>query len=434
MTDRTRLVVVGAGIAGLEVATRLARRHDRSGRFAVTLIDRALAHVWKPGLHTVAAGTVRSDRARIGLFAHAARHGYRFRPGTLAGVDLAAKTVRLVPYGLAAGDEGGGDHGAADQEVARSVSYDALVLAIGSRANDFGTPGVAAHCRFLDDLADAQTLHERLRLALIRAAERGDTLRVAIVGGGATGVELAAELHRALDAARRGGAELTGPVLQLTLIESGARLLPAFPPAIADGAARTLKRLGVTVMTGARVTGADANGFALADGGRVEASIRIWAAGVRAPAALDAMPTLERGKNGTLLVDGRLRTTRDRSVFALGDCASIGDGPSVPPTAQAARQEALWFVAHAPALVGGGMPPPFRYRDRGSVLALGDYNGWGTLGRYSFGGGVLRGLSARVAHQLLYRQHQFAIQGAGRGTLVWAADALDEVARGPVEM
>ncbi|MBE7202850.1 MAG: FAD-dependent oxidoreductase [Parafilimonas terrae] len=424
MADKARIVVVGGGVAGIEVATGLGR----DGRAEIVLADRSLSHVWKPMLHTFAAGTARPDRQKVDYFAQAKRNGFRFQPGTLVGLDRQARRIALVVE-------------EAEDRPPASLAYDLLVLAIGSRANDFGTPGVAEHCLTIDDLTEAEGFHAALRRHLLRALRDQDGLSVAIVGGGATGVELAAELKHAIDMlAQYGSADLPGR-LRLTLIESGPRLLPAFPEKVSAAAARTLADLGVEVRVGAMVSAADEVGFALKEGGRIDATLKVWAAGVKAPDVLATVDSLERARTGGLIVGPDLRTTRDPSILALGDCASLTDpvtGRLVPATAQAAHQQARHLVRalrHALGNGGLGMPlPPFRYRDRGAIVSLADFNGWGTLGRYTFGGGRLNGLSARLTHDLLYRQHQFGLFGPGLGLATWFADELDRVVSPPVRL
>ena len=424
MADKARIVVVGGGVAGIEVATGLGR----DGRADVVLADRSLSHVWKPMLHTFAAGTARPDRQKVDYFAQAKRNDFRFQPGTLVSVDRVAKRIALVVE-------------EAEDRPPADLAYDLLILAIGSRANDFGTPGVAEHCLTIDDLTEAEGFHASLRRHLLRALRDRDGLSVAIVGGGATGVELAAEVKHAIDITARYGSPDLPARLRLTLIESGPRLLPAFPEKVSAAAARTLAGLGVEVRVGATVSAADEAGFALKDGGRIDATLRVWAAGVKAPDVLGAIEGLERSRTGGLVVGPDLRTTRDPAILALGDCASLTDprsGRSVPATAQAAHQEAQHLVgALRGALAKGGVQsalPPFHYKERGAIVSLADFNGWGTLGRYTFGGGKLNGLSARLMHDMLYRQHQFGLFGPGLALATWLADELDRVVSPPVRL
>ena len=425
MPDKKRVVVVGGGVAGIEVASGLGTVLGRTGRADVTLVDRSWSHVWKPMLHGFAAGTARSDRDRVSFVAQGARRGFRFAPGAVAHVDRASRVLGIEAV---AGPDG------AELLPARRLPYDALVVALGSRANDFGTPGVAEHCLFLDTLDEADRFNARFREATLRAIAAGGTLAIAIVGGGATGVELAAELHRARDIALGLEDQTSRMTLAVTLLEAGPRLLPAFPNSVSRDAEAQLRALGIDVRTSAKVVGADAHGFTVEGIGRIEAPIRVWVAGVKASAGAEMFGDLARSKTGQLLVHPTLQSTEDDRIWAIGDCCRVEASP-VPATAQAATQQASHLVHELPRVLEGGPATPFRYRDRGAIVSLGDYNGWGTLGKYvTFGGGPLRGLSARLAHDLLYRQHQVKLFGLARGAAAWGADALDRAVKPGVRL
>ena len=234
------IVVVGGGVAGIILATRLGRLLGRRGRARVSLIDRSWIHVWKPMLHTFAAGTWNIYQQQVQFVVHARMHHFDYIPGQLDAIDRTARRIRLAPL-------------QADGEVVagiREFAYDVLVLAFGSRANDFGTPGVVEHCHFIDSHDQADAFNARLRAHVVRSFAQGGNIDIAIVGGGATGVELAAELTRMVElAAGYGEAEIRRR-LRLTLLESAPRILSAFPEAVSDLAASQLHLLGVDVRTG----------------------------------------------------------------------------------------------------------------------------------------------------------------------------------------
>ncbi len=418
MMNDHRLVVVGGGVAGLEIATRLAGRRSGNRRLSVTLIDRETAYVWKPMLHTIAAGTSDAGMQQTVYAAQALSHGFRYEYGEAVGVDRQHREVRLAA--LAFDGE--------DVVPERTVSYDTLVLAVGSRANDFGTPGVAEHCESIDSRSDAIAFNDRLRVELLKAVVAASPLTVGIVGGGATGVELAAELVQVAGVAEHYGIAGAPNYLRVVLIESGPRLLGPFPERVATAAQRKLEQLGIEVRTGTRVTAVDGGGFTLGDGQVVLAGLKVWAAGVKAPPLLDMFADMERTRSGQLVVGPTLATPADPDIYALGDCAAprlpAHDGP-VPTTAQAASQHASYLSRHLPALIAGKKAPPASYRDFGGLVSLGGFDAYGTLGRFGFfDGGFLRGRVAQLGHAMLYRRYQARLHGVWRGTLLWLLDTI----------
>lgn len=393
MANGLRVVIIGGGVAGMETAMTLGRSGNRE--IETTLIDKGAVHYWKPMLHEFAAGTGEQSRDCTTFEEASRRFGFRFIQSALASVDREKHEIRLT-----------------NDEV---VPYDMLVVSLGSRSNDFGISGVMANCTFIDSLPDADIFHEKFRTAFRDAVAEGRPLEVGIVGGGATGTQLAAELCSAIDLAPGYGKEARRKTLRLSLIETGARILPAFPERVSADARRQLEALGVSVLTEAMVTSVDEQGFHLKDGRVVPAELRVWAAGVRASAATALFEGLEIAKGGQIVVNHHMQSTSDTSIFALGDCARIKDSP-LPATAQVARQQGIYLGRAIPVIAAGREPSTFVYRDRGAVVSLGDYNGWGMVGSStSFGGGFLRGLAPRWLHDLIFRQHQIGVMGVGRG-------------------
>src|SRR3984893_15370976 len=185
------IVVVGGGVAGLILATRLGHSLGRRRLARISLIDRSWIHVWKPMLHTFAAGTWNIYEQQVQYVAHARSHHFEYVPGQLDAIDRTVRRIRLAPM-QAAGEAVAG---------ARELEYDLLVLAIGSRANGFGIPGIVEHWHFIDSQDQADAFNARLRAHLVRSFAQGGNVEIAIVGGGATGVELAAELSRMVELA-----------------------------------------------------------------------------------------------------------------------------------------------------------------------------------------------------------------------------------------
>ncbi|MCA8092883.1 NAD(P)/FAD-dependent oxidoreductase [Burkholderia anthina] len=420
MTTPTRIVIVGGGIAGLLLATRLGERLGRAGRAQVTVVDRSPTHVWKPMLHTIAAGTRDVQQQQVIFLAHARDHGYTYQPGELKGLDRARRRVQL------------GEIRSQDGERvidAREIEYDVLILALGSQANDFGVPGVREHCYFIDSQQQAETFNEALRMRVFRSIARDEPFRVAIVGAGATGVELAAELSRLLEVAQAYGDATVRERLQLTLLESGPRILAAFPPRISVSAQQRLEQIGFQVLTSTRVTAADANGFHYGDGSFAKADLMVWAAGVKAPDFMQALGGLDTNRANQIQIRPTLQATADEHVFAIGDCASLqpdGQERPLPPTAQVATQQAEHLAKHLPAWLDGKPMPSFAFHDFGSLVSISDYDAFGTLGQFGFfRGGFIQGRFAQFSHLMLYRRHQQALHGFPKATLLWIAERIN---------
>ncbi|MFZ5655319.1 MAG: NAD(P)/FAD-dependent oxidoreductase [Pseudomonadota bacterium] len=419
------ILIVGGGAGGLVLATRLGRSLGRRRRAAITLVDAQLTHIWKPLLHEVAAGSLNPYEDELNYFAQAQRNGFAFQPGRMIGLDRAAQTILL--------DEMHDETG--ETLVApRRIHYDWLVLAVGSRANDFGTPGAGRHCIYLDTRAQAERLHRALLNCYYQAkalGEAGAGLEIAIVGAGATGVELAAELHFATRAMARYGLDEIAPArVHIALLEAAERILPALPERIAQRALRRLQDLGIEVLTGEKVEEVAAGGIRTAAGRWVPARLKVWSAGIRAPDLLRNLDGLENGWGNALAVDDRLRTTRDPRIFALGDCAHCvlattgGRETAVPPRAQAAHQQAQWLARALPRMIAGRPVAPFVYRDRGSLVSLSREGSVGQLMGNLTGRVDLEGWLARRMYLALYRQHQATLHGWPRMLLFVLKDLL----------
>jgi len=430
MSRKTQIVVVGGGAGGLELVRRLGARYGRRDH-DIILVEKNRTHIWKPLLHEVAAGSLDANLDEVGYRSHCHRWGYRYFLGTLEGVDRAARQVILAPML----DEDG------SELVARhAIRYDYLVVAVGSVSNDFGTPGVREHCLFLDDRAGADRFRNRLLNHCLRVSRRMTTdpgaeeyVRIVIVGGGATGVELAAELYNSAAALRHYGLEVFDETrLRITLIEAGPRILPALPEKLASAARHELEALGVRILTNTRVTEAVSHAI-IADGGeRIEGDLMIWAAGVKAPPILANLGLAHTAGN-QLIVGPTLQVTLDNRIFAIGDCCSFtpeGAQRAVPPRAQAAHQMASTAFENLNRMMQGRPLESFVYRDHGSLVSLSRFSTVGSLMGNLVGGRMaVEGRLARLIYTSLYRMHLIAIHGWWKGTALMLVGRVNHIIR-----
>lgn len=419
-----RIVVVGGGAGGLELATKLGRKLGKKGLATIKLIDANHTHLWKPLLHEVASGVLDSGIDELSYRGHGKRNGFNFHLGRMAGLDREKKQIILQPL---LDDDG------CEVLPERYVNYDILIMAIGSVTNDFGTKGAEENCYFLDGRHQAERFHKALvnNCLRVNAQEDGSKLNVAIVGAGATGVELSAELCNTAEQLNAYGLKKFDPKdMNISLIEAGPRILPALPERISASAHRELSALGVSVNTSTMITHIDDNALYTKDGTAIPAQLKVWAAGVRAPDFLSKMG-LSTNRINQLIVDQHMQT-EDESIFAIGDCAQFTqkDGSFVPPRAQAAHQQASHMFRVIKALRKSKPLPTFEYHDKGSLVSLSRYSTVGSLmGNLTNGSMKVEGRLARLVYVSLYRLHQIALHGYIHTLLLMLVGHINKVIR-----
>lgn len=433
-----RIVIVGGGAGGLALATQLGKRLGKKGLAEITLVDAARTHVWKPLLHQLAAGSFDTHAEEIEYLAQARWNHFKFRLGRLEGLDRSTKTLRLAA-----------SHDEAGREITpiQQLAYDTLVIAVGSQTNDFGTPGADEHTIKLDSPQAAKRFNDLLINACLRAQTvprnaGSGRLTVAIIGGGATGVELAAELHASAKVLANYGFDHIHPEkdLQIVLVEAAPRLLAQLPERLSDSALRELRKLAIEVHTNERVVEVTADSLKMASGKVISSSLSVWAAGVKAAEFLRTLggdDPLETTRLNQLVVNGNLQSTRDANIYAFGDCAACQqpDGTWVPPRAQAAYQQAMYLVKALPLLQQGQAVAPFVFRDQGSLVSLSEYSSVGSLmGSLTKGSFFIEGQLAKIMYWALHKQHQLALGGWKKTALITLSEMIDRTYRPRIKL
>ena len=410
------IVVVGGGAGGLELACKLGRK---LGPDKVTLVDQALYHIWKPSLHEVAAGTLDIHQEGLSYQMLAHDNGFSFVYGAMTALDAAASELTVGPIRAADGE---------DVLPERVLRFASLVLAVGSTANYFGVPGAAEHTISLNTTEDAERF--RLRLLRLLATRRvraksealvpGDAIDIVIIGGGATGVELAAELREASGVYATYG--LRDPQarrnVRLTLLEGAPRILAPLPERVSGAALKLLGQRGITVVTDCKVSAIGPDAVSDTGGNTYKADLCVWAAGIRAPAFLGTL-SLPLTRVGQVEVDPFLRVKGHASIYALGDCAACidRDGQLVPPRAQAAHQQAD-FLCDLLLRQAKGKPAPslaYAYHDYGSLVSFGHTTTVGSLmGALKGFSWFVEGFFARMMYLSLHLLHHRAVLGSVR--------------------
>ncbi len=419
-----RIVIVGGGAGGLELATKLGHRLGKRKKAKVTLIDRSRIHIWKPLLHEVATGTLDTEIDGVVYQAHAAKHHFTFKYGSMSDLDRENKRVTLsaIPdeAGIVALPE-------------RQVDYDILVLAIGSISNDFNTPGVEENCYMLDSKEQAERFQRHLLTHFIQAAQNtandsidetgshSPAFKVAIVGAGATGVELSAELQhiRELLPVYIKDQNINTQI-SIDLIEAGPRILPALPERISIAAAIELEKINVFIHTTTRITEVTKKAFIDANGDVINADLKVWAAGVKVPSWIKKLG-LETNNINQISCEPTLASKSDNTIYAIGDCCDItmSNGKKVPPRAQSAHQMASLVAKNICLRLQNQTEKDFKYKDYGSLVNLSQFSTVGSLmGNLMKGSLFIEGFIARMMYLALYRMHQLAIYGYLKGPFI----------------
>lgn len=400
MAHKHRIVIVGGGAGGLELATQLGQRVGK--KVDITLVDANLTHIWKPLLHEIAVGTLNASVEEVDYFVHAKKNNYKFQLGYLKGVDRDQQKIILSPL----------THDNINLADERSIAYDTLVIAIGSTSNDFGTPGARENCHFLDNRHQADNFQKALLSLYLQAhaQPREQPLHVNIIGAGATGVELAAELHQAAKEFHRYGLDGINPnKVKINVIEAANRILPALSEKVANGALDQLKNYGINVYMNHRVEKIEADKVYCQDNVVFDTNLTVWAAGIKAPEVTKDLG-LELDRMGRIKVFATLQTLSDPNIFAFGDCAHcqpLGQKPPLAPRAQVASQQAAFMVNALVARLKEKQQPMFKFDDKGSLVSLTQHRAVGEL----LGNIHVEGLVARTAYHSLYRLHQATIHG-----------------------
>ena len=400
-----KIIIIGGGAGGLELATDLGDKLGKTDKAQITLVDKNSYHLWKPLLHEVATGVLDEQVDNIYYASQGQQHNFEFTQGTFTDLDRDSKRITVINHN--------------DESI--SIDYDILVIAIGSTSNDFGTPGVKEHCIFLDD----QNAAIRLRETLINKftsfcsiiddhqSTDEDKIRIAIVGGGATGVELASELPNMVETfGACGRNKMCSDLLDVSVIEATDRILPALPEKTAISITKTLEKQGIHVLTKTMITKAENDGFYPKDGDIIKADIMIWTAGVKAPDYLKEISGLESSRSNQLVVKPTLQTSRDDSIFVIGDCAYAmqDNGHASPPTAQAAHQMAKICYENIINILNNNPLKSFKYTDNGTIISLHD-TAQGVVKIAGKSEMSVKGWFALIIHRLLYRMHQASLLG-----------------------
>lgn len=411
-----RIVIVGGGAGGLILATKLGRfaKKSNTSPLKITLIDLSTTHIWKPLLHEVAAGTLDSFADEISYFSHASKNGYEFIQGCVSSVSGEENSVTIDPIV--------DDRGNIIRHTVK-VPFDTLILAAGSVANDFDIPGVKENCYLLDSRTEADRLHKQISAHLLALKYDPQTSQtepfiISVIGGGATGVELAAELMSAIETlSKLHQLDNLDELVKIQIIEAGDTLLPGQDPKSIQVAESSINELKIVVHNKTKVTRIEHNLIHAADGMQLASDVHIWTSGIKAPQFIRDINLTSVNKLGQVIVDSHLKVMDCSNIFAIGDCAEFTfDGKRLAPRAQVAQQQAIYLSQILSTTSHQPQPsPPFIFKERGSIFSLGTKVAVGSMPLGGKNAIRFKGYIAKLAYISLYRKHQIEVLGFRRG-------------------
>lgn len=412
------IVIVGGGAGGLELITKLSDRISKNDNVTITLVDSKLTHVWKPLFHEVASGSLNLANNEVEYLIHSHQHNYNYTYGSLVDINKDDKEINVKITSLSN----------PDTKITRNIKYDTLVLALGSRSNDFNILGVKDYCYFLDSKDQAEKIYNDIFTSYLDLKQNvislNENYQIAIIGGGATGVELVSEL---IDLRNKMAETLFKELIDIninfTLIDSSDRLLSALSKDISKEVEDNLAKMGVTILKNVKVTSVDSHKINFSDGSELVADVKIWTAGIKAPQVLESLAGFEKDNLHRLKVHATLQTFTDSNIFALGDCAHCQLDAKQPPLgarAQVASQQADFLVTCLMNRLENKPLPMFKFIEKGSIISLGQKNAVGEVfNDLNIYGGV-----ARATYDTLYRLHQVNIHGVDQTFQLYKKDSI----------
>ena len=361
---KPKVVIIGAGFGGLTAARSLRNIAD------VTLVDRHNFQTFLPLLYQVASAGLAADHVVHPVRGALRKTDIQFRMGSPLVIDYTNKTVKL--------------------DSSELLSYDYLILALGSVTNDFGIKGVSEFSLGMKSVNEAL----KIRADIMRRFEdlcrfTDDTeLSISVVGGGPTGIEMAGAIAELRRGPLKSDSAKAAKNIHIRIVEAGPRLLPSFSAKLSERTKRDLEKLGVEVILNAGVKEVKANTLTYDNGLEVPSQITIWAAGVKGEPTLDVLQIPMR--DNRVIVDSTLQVEHRPDIFAIGDSAGAksADGRYLPMVAPVAMQQARFLAKHIQRKLRAEPIVAFKYKDKGSMATIGRHKAVVEVGNFRIGGAI----------------------------------------------
>ncbi|MFI4853203.1 MAG: NAD(P)/FAD-dependent oxidoreductase [Candidatus Makana argininalis] len=419
-----KIVIIGGGIGGLKLSTNLGKKFKKNKQISITLIDKNPNYLWKPLLHEVASGSIDENIHSLNYLYHAKNNHFKFEVGTMIDIDRINKNILLGEII---------DNNGILISKKRKILYDILVISVGSTSNDFNIKGVKENCKFLDDINQAKNINKDIINIFNKFYfnnKNKKKIKISIIGGGATGVELSSEILNTFNEFKKYKSnKFSNKLLKITLLEAGKNILPSFNKKISDGATKELKNIGINILTNTMVIKVDPFALYTKDKKYIKSDIMIWTAGIKAPDFIKKISGLKTNNINQIIVKQTLQTTIDDYIFAIGDCSYCicNNGVISPPRAQAANQMASILYKNILSIINNKSLIKYTYQDSGTFISLSKFNSFGIFINNLIKKNIfIKGKLARLFYISIYRIYQISLYGYIKTILIIISDFINK--------
>ncbi|XZR52816.1 MAG: NAD(P)/FAD-dependent oxidoreductase [Enterobacteriaceae bacterium] len=424
-----KIIIIGGGVSGLELTKLLGKKIGKKN--SIILIDKNLNHIWKPILHEIATGYLDANLNIISFLEYSKVYNYNFILGSLINIDKYKKNIRYEFL-----------NNINNKKIIGKIKYDILVVALGSISNDFNIPGVKKYCYFLDNIKQAMLLHKKIFNILINFnnsenKSKFNNINIVIVGGGATGVELSAEIINLIKKLKKYNYKyLNKKKINIIIIEAGFKILSLLPSKISFYVHNKLNEIGINILTKTIVTNVYKHGLKTKTNFYISTDLIVWAAGIKAPDFIKHIKGLEINNINQFLIKPTLQTTLDSNIFAIGDCSSLKiNNKFIPARAQSAHQMVKICFTNIISIINKKPMKCFKYNDYGTLISLSEFNTIGYLIINIINKKIIiKGFLARFIYIILYKLHQTKILGYNRTLLFIIINIINKFIRHKIKI
>lgn len=412
-----KIVIIGGGIAGLGLAIKLGKKLKNKKKYEIILVDKQKGHIWKPMLHKIASGNINYNYEIVSYLFHAKKNNFSFILGKMIKINRKEKHVIIQ------------EKHNKKEKTENKIKFDILIIAIGSVTNDFNIPGVINNCLFLDNQKQANNFYKKMLNKFKENLIKNKKTKIAIVGGGLTGVELSTEILNTINKLEKYKFyKINKKKISITIIESENNILPKLPFKISKIIHKNLEKLGIYIKTNTKIKKIENKTVETELKEKIKFDIITWTTGIKISDSMKNIGGLITNKNNQLIIKKTLQTKTDKNIFAIGDCASYEEENKIQPRAQNAHQMTKTCYKNIILLINKSKKlKKYKYKDYGYLISLSSFKTIGIFHKILFLKEIiLNGKIAELIYISLYKIHLINIHGFIKTILIILTNIINK--------